>query len=217
MKKIICFLVVLIITIPSICCADMGKEERINALNETMSMSLDILNSLHTVYTIQPELMNEEFAIMAYEYYLLYITAYEMSQIEETREYYDLRAGMGLSYIQIGIPYRIFVIAYEVEEGKFDRYVVVNPKIKSVSEEIVYIGEGEGCLSVNRPTEGIVPRHARMTIEAYDEYGKQYTLRVREELAVCFQHELDHLDGILFTDRIDKKDPFKGKDIYRAI
>jgi peptide deformylase len=141
----------------------------------------------------------------------------EMSQIEETREYYDLRAGMGLSYIQIGIPYRIFVIAYEVEEGKFDRYVVVNPKIKSVSEEIVYIGEGEGCLSVNRPTEGIVPRHARMTIEAYDEYGKQYTLRVREELAVCFQHELDHLDGILFTDKIDKKNPFKGKDIYRAI
>ena len=66
----------------------------------------------------------------------------EMSQIEETREYYDLRAGMGLSYIQIGIPYRIFVIAYEVEEGKFDRYVVVNPKIKSVSEELVYIVEG---------------------------------------------------------------------------
>ena len=51
----------------------------------------------------------------------------EMSQIEDIREKYDLRAGMGLSYIQIGIAKRIFVIVYESEEGKFDRYVVVNP------------------------------------------------------------------------------------------
>ena len=141
----------------------------------------------------------------------------EMSQDEEIAKKYDLRAGMGLSYIQIGIAKRIFVIVYESEEGKFDRYVVVNPKVKSTSEEMVYIGEGEGCLSVNRPTCGIVPRHARMTVEAYDEYGKPYTIRVREELAVCFQHELDHLDGILFTDKIDPKNPYKNKDIYRAI
>ena len=124
---------------------------------------------------------------------------------------------MGLAYIQIGIPKRIFILVQEVEEGKFEKYVVINPKIKSMSEEIVYIAEGEGCLSVNRPTEGIVPRHARMTIDAYDEHGNPYTIRVREELAVGFQHELDHLDGILFTDKIDKKDPFKNKDKYRSI
>ena len=141
----------------------------------------------------------------------------EMSQIKETEEYYHLRAGMGLAYPQLGILKRIFVIVYEVEEGKFDKYVVVNPKIKSASEELVYIAEGEGCLSINRPTEGIVPRHARITIEGFNEYGEPFTLRVREELAVAFQHELDHLDGILFTDKIDKKNPFKGKDIYRAI
>ncbi len=141
----------------------------------------------------------------------------EMSQIDETREYYNLRAGMGLSYIQIGIPKRIFVISEELEDGKFARHVVINPKIKSSSEEMVYIAEGEGCLSINRPTEGIVPRHARITLEAYDEYGNLYTIRVREELAVCFQHEMDHLDGILFVDRIDPKHPFKGKEKYRAI
>ena len=141
----------------------------------------------------------------------------EMSQIDETREYYNLRAGMGLSYIQIGIPKRIFVISEEVEEGKFERHVVINPKIKSVSEEMVYIEEGEGCLSINRPTIGIVPRHARISLEAYDEYGNLYNIRVREELAVCFQHEIDHLNGILFVDRIDSKDPFKNKDKYRAI
>ncbi len=141
----------------------------------------------------------------------------EMSQIDEINQKYNLRAGMGLSFIQLGIPKRIFVIVYEVEEGKFDRYIVINPKIKSTSEEMVYIEEGEGCLSINRPTCGIVPRHARMRLTAYNEEGEQYELRVREELSVCFQHELDHLDGILFTDKIDPKNPNKGKDIYRAI
>ncbi len=145
------------------------------------------------------------------------LTYLEMSQIDETREYYNLRAGMGLSYIQIGIPKRIFVISEEIEKGKFERHIIINPKIKSTSEEMVYIEEGEGCLSINRPTEGIVPRHARITIEAYDEDGKLYNIRVREELAVCFQHELDHLNGILFVDRIDPKNPYKNKDKYRAI
>lgn len=141
----------------------------------------------------------------------------EMSQIEETREYYNLRAGWGLAFIQLGIPKRIFVLSQEIEPGKFDRYVVINPKIKSVSEEMIYIPEGEGCLSVNRETTGIIPRHARMTIEAYDENGNLYEIRVREELAIGFQHEIDHLNGILFVDKIDKKNPFKGKDIYRAL
>ena len=141
----------------------------------------------------------------------------EMSQIEPIREQYDLRAGMGLAYVQVGILKRIFVIVYEVEEGKFDRYVVINPKIKSESEEMVYIEEGEGCLSINRPTCGIVPRHARIRLEAYDENGEKYELRLREELAVAFQHEIDHLNGILFTDKIDSKNPYKGKDVYRPI
>ncbi len=141
----------------------------------------------------------------------------EMSQVEETQEFYDLRAGMGLAYIQIGIPKRIFVVVDEVEEGKFDRYVIINPKIKSSSEEMIYVGEGEGCLSVNRDVEGIVPRHARMTIEAYDENGKKFDIRVREDLAVAFQHEMDHLDGILFTDKIDPKNPFKNKEFMREL
>ena len=145
------------------------------------------------------------------------ITYLEMSQIEETKDYYGLRPGMGLAYIQLGIPKRIFVIVEELEPGQFEHYIVVNPKVKSKSEEIVYIEEGEGCLSINRPTTGIVPRHARMTVQCFDEYGVEYEIRVREEISVAFQHELDHLEGMLFTDRIDPKQPFKGKDIYRSI
>lgn len=141
----------------------------------------------------------------------------KMSQIEEEREKYDLRAGMGLAYIQLGIAKRIFVIVDEVEPNTFENYIVINPKIVSNSEELIYVGEGEGCLSVNRETEGIVPRFARITIEAYDINGNPYSIRVREDLSIAFQHEIDHLNGILFIDKIDKNDPFKDFDKMREI
>ena len=139
------------------------------------------------------------------------------SQIPEMSEKYDLRPGMGLTPVQLGIPERYIVIVHEYDDGKFDNYVVFNPKLVSNSEEIIYVGEGEGCLSVNREVEGIVPRFARVTIEGYDEDGNKIRVRAREELAVAFQHELDHLEGTLFTDKIDKKDPYKNKDLYREI
>ena len=139
------------------------------------------------------------------------------SQIPELADKYDLRPGMGLAAVQLGIKKRYFVVVHEYDEGKFDNYIIINPKIVSTSQEMIYVGEGEGCLSVNRETVGIVPRHARVTIEAYDEEGRKIRVRGREELAIAFQHEIDHLNGIMFTDRIDKKDPFKNKDLYREI
>ena len=139
------------------------------------------------------------------------------SQIPELAEKYNLRPGMGLAAIQLGIKKRYFVVVHEYEEGKFDNYVLINPKIVSTSEEMIYVGEGEGCLSINRDTVGIVPRHARVTMEAYDIDGNKIRVRGREELAIAFQHELDHLNGILFVDRIDKTNPFKNKDLYREI
>ena len=139
------------------------------------------------------------------------------SQIDELSKKYDLRPGMGLSAIQLGIAKRYFVIVYEYEEGKFEDYVVINPKILSESEEKIYVEEGEGCLSINRDIEGIVPRCARVKAEYYDMDGNKQTIRLREELAIAFQHELDHLNGILFYDHIDKKNPFKNQANMRAI
>lgn len=138
------------------------------------------------------------------------------SQIEERAEKYDLRPGMGMAAIQIGIPKRYIVIVQEVEEG-FDSYIVINPKIVSNSAEMIYVEDGEGCLSVNRECEGIVPRYARVTVEGYDMEGNQIKIRAREELAIAFQHEIDHLNGILFVDKIDSKNPFKNIDQYRPI
>ena len=139
------------------------------------------------------------------------------SQIPELSEKYDLRPGMGLSAIQLGIPKRYFVVVDEVEPQKFETYVLINPRIISNSMEKIYVEAGEGCLSINREVEGIVPRYARVTMEAYDMEGRKIHVRAREELAICFQHELDHLNGILFIDHIDPKNPFKDKDLYRPI
>ncbi len=145
------------------------------------------------------------------------ITYLTMSQIEEEAKKYDLRAGMGLAYIQIGIPKRIFVIVEELDNGEFKDYILINPKIISHSEEQIYVGEGEGCLSVNREVEGIVPRYARITVEAQDIDGKPFTIRVREDISIAFQHEIDHLNGILFVDKIDPKNPYKNASKYREI
>ena len=139
------------------------------------------------------------------------------SQIEKLSKKYKLRPGMGLAAPQLGINERFFVVCYERDKGKFEDYVLINPKVISYSEEMIYAGEGEGCLSVNREVEGIVPRHARITVEAYDMDGNLNRYRVREDLAIAFQHELDHLNGILFTDYIDPNDPYKDADNMREI
>ena len=139
------------------------------------------------------------------------------SQNEELSIKYDLRPGMGMAAIQLGVPKRYFVVVNEIDEGEFEEYVLINPKIISNSVEKIYVEMGEGCLSVNREVDGIVPRYARVTMEAYDMEGRKIHVRAREELAIAFQHELDHLNGIMFTDHIDKNNPFKDKDQMRAI
>ena len=140
-----------------------------------------------------------------------------LSQIEEEAEKYDLRPGMGLAGPQVVVNKNFFVVCHEEKEGVFKNYVLISPKLISRAEELIYSSGGEGCLSVNRDVEGIVPRHARITVDAFDENGKEFTIRVREDMAVAFQHELDHLDGILFVDKIDKKNPYKNSDIMREI
>ena len=145
------------------------------------------------------------------------ITELTYSQIEEYEKKYDLRPGMGLAFPQLGLNERIIVIVHEVEDGVFDEYVVINPKIVSNSTEMIASEAGEGCLSVNRDVDGHVKRYARVTVEGYDEDGNQIRIRAREELAIAFQHEIDHLNGILFYDRIDKKHQFYTEEELRLI
>ena len=139
------------------------------------------------------------------------------SQIEEYSKKYDLRPGMGLAAPQVGVNERFFVVCHEEEENVFKNYILINPQMVSHSEELIYASEGEGCLSVNREVEGIVPRYARVTFTGYDLDGNPIKYRAREELSIAFQHEMDHLNGILFIDHIDPLDPYKNKDYMREI
>ncbi|HHU54886.1 MAG TPA: peptide deformylase [Mollicutes bacterium] len=139
------------------------------------------------------------------------------SQIEETQKKYNLRPGMGLAFVQLGIHKQIIVIVEEVEENVFENYVVINPEIVSHSVEKIAAEAGEGCLSVNREIDGHVTRYARVTIKGFDENGNELKIRAREELAIAFQHEIDHLNGILFYDRIDKNKPFLTDEEIRFI
>lgn len=139
------------------------------------------------------------------------------SQIPELSEKYNLRPGMGLAFVQLGMLKRIIVIVHEYEVAKFKEYVVINPKVVSESKELIAAALGEGCLSVDREIEGHVLRNARITIEGFDMDGNPIKIRAREELAIAFQHEIDHLNGIMFYDRIDPKRKFYADDEIRLL
>ena len=139
------------------------------------------------------------------------------SQIEEYEQKYDLRPGMGMAFPQLGISKRIIIIVHEYDEGKFDNYVMINPVIVSNSSEMIAAEAGEGCLSVNRDVDGHIPRYARVTVEGFDENGNKIRVRAREELSIAFQHEIDHLNGILFFDHIKPEKPFYNEEEIRLI
>jgi len=103
--------------------------------------------------------------------------------------------GVGLAATQVNIHQRIVVI--NVTEDKDQAYVLINPEIISHSKE-TEINE-EGCLSVPG-CYAKVDRYTEVTVKALDRDGKEFTLTATELLAICIQHELDHLDGKLFVD-----------------
>ncbi|MBS4177277.1 peptide deformylase [Lederbergia citrea] len=131
------------------------------------------------------------------------------SQDAEISEKYGLRPGVGLAAPQINISKRMFAIRLKDDQGNKFHYSLINPKIISHSVEKSYLTTGEGCLSVDRNVPGYVLRHARITIKAFDIDAGEVKLRLRGLPAIAFQHELDHLNGVMFYDHIDKDNPFK--------
>lgn len=139
------------------------------------------------------------------------------SQDEELCKKYNLRPGVGLAAPQLGITKRMIAVHFEDINGKTYSYGLFNPKIMSHSVEQAYLAAGEGCLSVDRPVEGYVPRYARITIKATDLEGNEIKLRLKDYAAIVFQHEIDHLNGIMFYDHINENHPFKAPENARAI
>ncbi|MDJ0730352.1 MAG: peptide deformylase [Crocosphaera sp.] len=116
--------------------------------------------------------------------------------------------GVGIAAPQVSQSYRLFVICSHPnprypDAPLIDPTVMINPQIISHSDEIV---KGwEGCLSVPG-VRGLVPRYQTITVEYLDRYGKLHQQELRDFVARIFQHELDHLDGILFIDRVEKSE-----------
>ena len=139
--------------------------------------------------------------------------------------------GVGLAAPQVGVPVQLFIVSgkiflkgedrdkvMEAEKNKKKHsvkipadLVCINPKITKISKEKRWM-EGEGCLSV-RWFYGKVQRALRVTIKALDREGKSFTRGASGILAHIFQHEVDHLNGILFVDKAKDLKEFDPKDV----
>ncbi|MBW8707944.1 MAG: peptide deformylase [Alphaproteobacteria bacterium] len=109
--------------------------------------------------------------------------------------------GIGLAAIQIGIAKRVLVIDLDQKEGKRNPVAYINPKILWASEETAVFEEG--CLSVPEIWDD-VERPARIKCEYLDRDGKKQQLEADGLLATCLQHEMDHLNGVLFIDHLSR-------------
>lgn len=139
------------------------------------------------------------------------------SQDPEIAEKYGLRPGIGLAAPQINVSKRMIAVHLTDENGTLHSYSLINPKIISHSVEQSYLVSGEGCLSVDEPHPGYVPRFARITVKGYDSEGKEVKIRLKGLPAICFQHEIDHLNGIMFYDHISKENPMQKPENAIAI
>jgi len=126
--------------------------------------------------------------------------------IDDMVETMRVAPGVGLAAPQVGVSSRLIVVEYaenedEDEDAPKKLYVVINPEIDEASEDME-LGV-EGCLSVPRMM-GEVNRHLQVTVKGFNRQGKPIKLKLKDWLARIFQHEIDHLEGILYTDRATK-------------
>lgn len=135
------------------------------------------------------------------------------SQDQTMVETYELRPAVGLSAPQIALSQSMFCIHTHDETGlKLHSYAIVNPKILSHSVAQTYLPGGEGCLSVDEEKNGLVPRAKMVKARAHlvdleTGIAEPALLKLEGFLAIVFQHEYDHLNGVLFVDKIQSHLP----------
>lgn len=140
------------------------------------------------------------------------------SQDAKLANKYKLRPGVGLSANQVGLNKRMFVAYLTDEKDKEHEYTFINPKIISHSVSMIYLPQGEGCLSVDRDIKGYVSRYERVKVKGFNLAGEEVIIKLSGYPSIVVQHEIDHLNGIMFYDRINKENPFKlpenSKSLY---
>jgi peptide deformylase len=130
--------------------------------------------------------------------------------------------GVAIAAPQIGVPLRLFLV-HNTSTDKRDKdtipdLVAINPILVKISKKKHLVGEG--CLSVGEKYGyGAIKRSTHATLRAYDEKGNEYERGASGLLAQIFQHEVDHLDGILFIDRAEEvwdKDDARAQKLSEA-
>jgi len=135
------------------------------------------------------------------------------SQDPKIAEKHQLRAGVGLAAPQVGEGVKMAALLVPDDQGNIIfKDIFVNPEIISESVRQACLSEGEGCLSVDEVINGYVPRPDKLTVHYYTVDGEEKTIRLKDYPAIVASHEIDHLNGHLFYDRINKKDPYSLKE-----
>ncbi len=145
------------------------------------------------------------------------ITYLYESNDEEVAMIKNLEPSVGIAAPQIGKNIRMFCVFKEEGINDIDFIEVINPKILKYSEELAFLPSGEGCLSVPNRKEGLVYRSNEIEVEYYNKKGEKIIRTLKGFEAIAFQHEYDHLDGKLYIDHINKKDPFMIKEGAKEI
>lgn len=130
------------------------------------------------------------------------ISPRELNQtLSEMRRLMRFANGVGLAAVQVGISSRFFIVELPSGRGRPRFYALFNPVIAKTSGKTAV--ETEGCLSILR-LFGDVSRDLKITLTAEDKNGRAVKIQAVGFLARIFQHELDHLNGVLFTDRASR-------------
>lgn len=126
----------------------------------------------------------------------------------------EMTEAIGIAAPQIGANIKMYYILLPIFDEKNNKtnyieHALINPKINGKSKQIAALKSGEGCLSVEKNHEGLVPRSYKIHVSGYDFLKKTYVnLIVRNYEAIVFQHEQDHLEKKLYYHHINKKDPW---------
>jgi len=138
------------------------------------------------------------------------------TQDENLSKKYNLREGVGLAAPQVGRNIKALVVYFEEQTEEGNRVIdhrLINPRIILESVKECYLSGGEGCLSVDNHHDGYVYRHNKIQVKAFNaQTMKEEIITARGYEAIVLQHEIDHLNGVLYYDHIDKKNPFNQKE-----
>ena len=131
---------------------------------------------------------------------------------------YNITPGVAIASNQIDWQKRVVYLHFDDENGIEKKWLLANPEIVEISDEISYLDNGEGCLSVPETKNGIVPRKLSIKVKAYDLLNdRPITIHEQGFSAIVLQHELDHLDGVLYYDHINVLDANYTNDKWKKI